>query len=726
MIKLPNYDDQTFEDIMEMARRRIPVLYPQWTDLNEHDPGITLLELFAWLKEMEQYYLNRITTAGYESMLRLLGITVREPVPAKTRIVFTDVEDKSVLPRGMRFKAAEDTVFECPDSISLGNSKIKSVLIESNDGFKDVYNAIREPGIYCHAFGEKPVEGLSALYIGFDDSQSDKRLDVSLYFYLDDTFPVKRNPFGPDGDLPREILWEYGAEDDGRLIFKPVKLISDKTYALSLSGDIIAEMGEDVCPISIGKSTKRYNWLRARLVRRGCEENPRIAGIYEDTAVLEQRRTFCETIEYTISPNCTQYTLKLDNWLGLNGGQLVFIRDASGWLIHNDIDTEIEGEHGKSTIILKLENLPGKLADDGRANIRVLCYENAISSQMLYSSNGLPCQSFPFSFEENLLTEDLKVMVCEETDDGQMRWLDWNYISRLSHAGPYDRFFTYNRKNGKIIFGDNEQGAVPPAGKNNIIISSCVTTRGSAGNIPQNSMQTIEYGGTEFKPYNPFHASGGSDGEEIMEAVERVRASMNKCVKAVTAADYEELAANTPGLRVMWVHAIPFYDPDSRIADAKQCPAVVTIVAVPFSETLLPVPDQQFLQKIRRYLEDYRLVTTQIKVIGPKYIKISIYAEVVLENGYEESISSEIKRTLEKHFSIQKDAHPGSKPKFGEPVRESVLVMKIGEVQGVSRVKRVMLGVKDSECYKDRFGNIVIPLHAIPCLGEIQIRTLSF
>lgn len=70
MISLPKLDDQNYAEIVEAAKRRIPVIFPEWTDFNEHDPGITVIELFAWLKEMQQYTLDRIPDSTREAMLR--------------------------------------------------------------------------------------------------------------------------------------------------------------------------------------------------------------------------------------------------------------------------------------------------------------------------------------------------------------------------------------------------------------------------------------------------------------------------------------------------------------------------------------------------------------------------------------------------------------------------------------------------------------------------------
>lgn len=63
MISLPKLDDQNYAEIVEAAKRRIPVIFPEWTDFNEHDPGITVIELFAWLKEMRSTLSTAFRTA---------------------------------------------------------------------------------------------------------------------------------------------------------------------------------------------------------------------------------------------------------------------------------------------------------------------------------------------------------------------------------------------------------------------------------------------------------------------------------------------------------------------------------------------------------------------------------------------------------------------------------------------------------------------------------------
>jgi hypothetical protein len=71
-ISLPNLDDRRYEDLVEEALALIPVHAPEWTNHNSSDPGITLIELFAYLTEMLIYRLNRITVENRLAFLNLI------------------------------------------------------------------------------------------------------------------------------------------------------------------------------------------------------------------------------------------------------------------------------------------------------------------------------------------------------------------------------------------------------------------------------------------------------------------------------------------------------------------------------------------------------------------------------------------------------------------------------------------------------------------------------
>jgi len=70
-LPIPDLDDKTFEELVEEARTRIPLYAPGWTDHNLSDPGITLIDLFAWLAEMQIYSLNLLPDKNYLKFLKL-------------------------------------------------------------------------------------------------------------------------------------------------------------------------------------------------------------------------------------------------------------------------------------------------------------------------------------------------------------------------------------------------------------------------------------------------------------------------------------------------------------------------------------------------------------------------------------------------------------------------------------------------------------------------------
>lgn len=77
-LPLQNLDDVTFEELVKEAKSLIPVYTSEWTNHNPSDPGITLVELFAWLCEMIIYRIDQIPEKNYLRFLKLLGIQLAE------------------------------------------------------------------------------------------------------------------------------------------------------------------------------------------------------------------------------------------------------------------------------------------------------------------------------------------------------------------------------------------------------------------------------------------------------------------------------------------------------------------------------------------------------------------------------------------------------------------------------------------------------------------------
>ena len=113
MLNARNLDDQTYEQIVKTAEGRLPWLCPSWTDHNAHDPGITILELMAWYKEMQQYHMNQFTDELRCKLLKLVGIHRQPATPARCALELGEdcpacLEGTPLVTReGIRFELAE-------------------------------------------------------------------------------------------------------------------------------------------------------------------------------------------------------------------------------------------------------------------------------------------------------------------------------------------------------------------------------------------------------------------------------------------------------------------------------------------------------------------------------------------------------------------------------------------------------------------------------------------
>jgi hypothetical protein len=87
-IKPPRLDDRTYEDVVREARALIPQYCPEWTHLGDSDPGMTLVQLFAWMTEMTLYRLNRVPDKTYVHFLNFIGEERKTAVPAHVPLTF--------------------------------------------------------------------------------------------------------------------------------------------------------------------------------------------------------------------------------------------------------------------------------------------------------------------------------------------------------------------------------------------------------------------------------------------------------------------------------------------------------------------------------------------------------------------------------------------------------------------------------------------------------------
>src|SRR5919199_1933004 len=80
--------NRRFQDIVDEAKLLIPRYCPEWTDHNVSDPGVALIELFAWMTDMLLYRVNQVPDKVYVKLLELLGIQLEPPRAARAPVTF--------------------------------------------------------------------------------------------------------------------------------------------------------------------------------------------------------------------------------------------------------------------------------------------------------------------------------------------------------------------------------------------------------------------------------------------------------------------------------------------------------------------------------------------------------------------------------------------------------------------------------------------------------------
>src|SRR5215212_4168336 len=79
-------DDRRFQDIVDQAKTLIPQYCPEWTDHNVSDPGVALIELFAWMTDLLLYRVNQVPDKAYVQFLDFIGVRLEPPRAARAPV----------------------------------------------------------------------------------------------------------------------------------------------------------------------------------------------------------------------------------------------------------------------------------------------------------------------------------------------------------------------------------------------------------------------------------------------------------------------------------------------------------------------------------------------------------------------------------------------------------------------------------------------------------------
>lgn len=144
MIPIPDLDDRKHKDIVEEALRLIPQYCPEWTNFNPSDPGVTLVELFAWMTEMAIYRLNKVTDKNFTAFLNLMGVRLQPPQPARSLLQFRLAEGAPATwvregsPVGtVQTGKDEPVVFETAQDLLVTDTRLVRCFTQLSDEYAD-------------------------------------------------------------------------------------------------------------------------------------------------------------------------------------------------------------------------------------------------------------------------------------------------------------------------------------------------------------------------------------------------------------------------------------------------------------------------------------------------------------------------------------------------------------------------------------------------------------
>jgi len=838
-IQSPQLDDLRFDTVVQQLMRRIPVYSPEWTDWNDSDPGITLIQLFSYLAEQVGYRLNQVPEKNYIELLRLLGVQLNPALSATTRmaIFLSDPPtlEGSTLDARSRFMGKGNTpaIFESDLDVDMIPAEPAEYLTTKNpflwdllqlddagthepvpidaqlpkqipaadsrwlsvawDGKKPASKDMpvtpitllpTSPTGVAHPYLWVPLKCNLARDAGFtgvtvtltiqfdDDEQPDPRADILC------------QPINAAGEVqPPPIDWLAYFDADLNTMRQVPGRIDDFTNKLTQSGAIrftvpfsmgpipssmFVNLRDAVTPSTVDACTGFGQSLLSSLSTDGTTIT---------TSTLQTRLTNAlTTAQAAAATGKPAVGHPLDPAL----------RDPSkilGWFRIGPLDT----------------TLPSPLLRYMGFNAVPVTNAVTVSNELLGYSDGRPGQTFQLAHGD-IMSGTLQIGVLESADPGTLL-TTWTEVASLDTAGPNDRVFELDAEAGVLTFGDGNNGRILP-----LVVTAgtviALTYRWGGGVSGESDTGTITTSAAQFNGLsavvNFVAARGGRDSETLDEAKLRARKELSTRSRAVTAGDFEWIALQTPSVSVRRAIVIPRRRPLSEtfvplawqqkmcpqpatpppsttgstgpcappgglsgcstpvtfsagvpssvtsasvrfslstaisdcgpplpappagIDDNFEAPGVVTVVVVPDGPQPPPavrpslvelVPTPSFLRAVCAELDLHRLVTTEVHVVPPQYLRLCrTYCRVKAQVGYTRlQVRDLVANALAAFLDVLLGGDDGLGAPFGAQVHIAQLMAVVFRTEGVERVDDLRAQfVRTKSNAPFRSGNLVL------------------
>ncbi|HEV7505508.1 MAG TPA: baseplate J/gp47 family protein [Thermoanaerobaculia bacterium] len=637
-VTLPNLDDRRYDDLLGEAIARIPVHTPEWTSFNHSDPGITLIEIFAFLTESLLYRANQIPERNRKRFLQLLRIPLQTATPAQGLITISNqapAKDSSgpqpvVLTDGIEVRSGQ---------VPFRTTRGLDVLpVEGRLWIKQKVGA--------------PTPELKSYYQQLYASYRGTPAGIEPQLYEAVPFPARGGGAVSLGDTIDSCIWLALLVRDSDVKLAPkiedvAQLIRSSIANRTLSLGVVPSAGDNTATLPAGRS---FGATSSASLRVEVPNVPDSGGLPEGTADrVPEYRAIGVSAESDL--------------FSVPGIADVSLPDAASLELWNNIDPleagvdalppAIEDEAVAARVVtwLRISSSAATSAQFLWMGINAVPVTQSaqIVNELLPAGTGEPEQMVTLS-RPPVLPDSVTVMVT--TLQGQMDV--WQEIDDLGVAGAEvpvpdprlapggakppngpSKVFALNAESGEVRFGDGAHGSRPPEGAT--LRATYEYSLGAKGNVGAATIDSAPVLPEGFKVANPIATWGGADAEAVADGEKQIARYLQHRDRLVTVFDFKTITLRTPGVEIGRVEVLPNYNPSFGGA---QTPGAVTLMIIPTTDPQqpdAPQPRRDFLDTVCRYLDPRRLITTEVFLRGPDYQGLWVSIGIKVAAGFNES-----------------------------------------------------------------------------------------
>lgn len=634
-LTLPQIDDRRYDDLLGEAIARIPVHTPEWTSFNHSDPGVTLIEVFAFLTESLLYRANQIPERNRKRFLQLLRIPLQTATPAKGLITVAN-----------QAPSPDPQPVLLTDGLEVRSGQVP---FRTTRGL-DVLPV--EGRLWIKQKVEAPTAELKSYYQQLYASYRGTPAGIEPQLYEAVPFPARGGAAVALSDTIDNCVWLALLMRDADVKLAPdiedvADLVRSRIANRTLSLGVVPSADDNAATLPAGRT---FGATASTTLKVEVPNVPDSGGLPDgaDDRVPEYRAV-------GVSAESDLFSVP--------GVADISLPDASSLKLWNNIDPleagvdslppAIEDEAVAARVITWLR-ISSSAATSARflwmgINAVPITQSAQIVNELMPDGTGEPEQAvklsrppvLPDSVTVTVTTLQGQSDVWQEIDDLGVAGAEVPVPDpRLAPGGPKppngpSKVFALNAESGEVRFGDGAHGSRPPDGAT--LRASYEYSLGAQGNVGATTIDSSPVLPAGFVVTNPIATWGGADAEAVADGEKQIARYLQHRDRLVTVFDFKTIALRTPGVEIGRVEVIPSYNPSFG---GSETPGAVTLMVIPTTDPQqpdAPLPRRDFLDTLCRYLDPRRLVTTEVFLRGPDYQGLWISIGIKVAAGFNES-----------------------------------------------------------------------------------------